>query len=258
MMQRNPKDKSHNPEQIRLDADVRRHENWKRWGPYLSERQWGTVREDYSHSGDCWTYFSHDQSRSRAYRWGEDGLLGITDRQCRLCFAVALWNERDPILKERLYGLTNGEGNHGEDVKECYYYLDSTPTHSYMRALYKYPQRAFPYTDLMETNRARGLHDPEYELINTGIFDDGRYFDVEIENAKESPQDILIKLTISNRGPEEARLHVLPTLWFRNTWSWGQTGDGYTPRPHLVQTDADTIYAEHAALGKFCLSVDRG
>jgi hypothetical protein len=193
---------------------------WKKWGPYLSERQWGTVREDYSKDGNAWDYFSHDQSRSRAYRWGEDGLGGISDDRQILCFALALWNERDPILKERLFGLTNSEGNHGEDVKEYYFYLDSTPTHSYMKYLYKYPQRAYPYTDLVETNRKRSLEEMEYELIDTGIFDDNRYFDVFVEYAKAAPEDMLIKVSIYNRGPETASIHVLPTLWFRNTWSW--------------------------------------
>ncbi len=197
---------------------------WKQWGPYLSERQWGTVREDYSEDGNAWDYFSHDQSRSRAYRWGEDGLGGISDDKQRLCFALAFWNESDPILKERLFGLTNSEGNHGEDVKEYYFYLDSTPTHSYMKYLYKYPQREFPYRDLVETNRRRSRQEFEYELLDTGIFDDDRYFDVFLEYAKEGPDDILIRVTVHNRGPEAARLHVLPTLWFRNTWSWGKNG----------------------------------
>src|SRR6187549_1383525 len=181
-----PKRSQPNPEVVRLREDARREKNWTRWGPYLSERQWGTVREDYSPEGESWGYFTHEHARSRAYRWGEDGLLGITDRECRLCFSVALWNERDPILKERLFGLTGKEGNHGEDVKECYYYLDSTPTHSYMKALYKYPQRAFPYEQLYEENRRRGRNDPEYEITDTGVFDEGRYFDIAIEYAKAS------------------------------------------------------------------------
>src|SRR4051794_16070174 len=188
-------------EQQRLADDARRAKNWKRWGPYLSERQWATVREDYSANGDCWSYFPFDQAASRAFRWGEDGLLGICDRECRLCFALALWNGRDPILKERLFGLTGPEGNHGEDVKECYYYLDSTPTHSYMRALYKYPQREYPYTQLMEENRRRGKLDPEFELEDTGVFDENRYFDVQVEYAKASPDDILVRITVGNRGP---------------------------------------------------------
>ena len=194
---------------------------WKKWGPYLSERQWGTVREDYSEDGNAWAYFSHDQSRSRAYRWGEDGLGGISDDKQRLCFALALWNERDPILKERLYGLTNSEANHGEDVKEYYFYVDGTPTHSYMKYLYKYPQREFPYRDLIEKNRGRSREEFEYELLDTGVFDDDRYFDVFVEYAKAGPEDILIRITVHNRGPEAARLRLLPTLWFRNTWSWG-------------------------------------
>ena len=195
---------------------------WRKWGPYLSERQWGTVREDYSESGDAWDYFSHDQARSRAYRWGEDGLAGVSDEQQRLCLALALWNGKDPILKERLFGLTNSEGNHGEDVKEYYFYLDSTPTHSYMKYLYKYPQRAYPYSDLVDTNRRRGRSDLEYELLDTGVFDDDRYFDVVVEYAKAAPEDLLLQITVHNRGPEPATLHVLPTLWFRNTWSWGE------------------------------------
>src|SRR6476659_3686462 len=185
--------------------------SWRKWGPYLSERQWGTVREDYSEDGSAWDYFSHDQSRSRAYRWGEDGLGGISDDKQRLCFALALWNERDPILKERLFGLTNSEANHGEDVKEYYFYIDSTPTHSYMKYLYKYPQREFPYRDLVETNSRRSREDFEYELLDTGIFDDDRYFDVFVEYAKSGPEDILVKITVHNRGPESARLRVLPT-----------------------------------------------
>src|SRR6202161_1659545 len=188
-----------NPEQIRLIEDSRREKNWKRWGPYLAERQWGTVREDYSATGECWTYLPHDHARSRAYRWGEDGLLGICDRECRLCFALALWNGRDPILKERLFGLTNSEGNHGEDVKEYYFYLDSTPTHSYMKSLYKYPQAAYPYDDLVATNARRGRGDMEYELLDTGVFNDGRYFDVFVEYAKKSPTDILIQISLCNR-----------------------------------------------------------
>src|SRR5262245_27955363 len=189
-------------ESRRLKEATDRIQNWQRWGPYLAERQWGTVREDYSENGDAWSYFSHDQARSRAYRWGEDGLLGICDRECRLCFALALWNGRDPILKERLFGLTGPEGNHGEDVKECYYYIDSTPTHSYMRALYKYPQGEFPYARLVEENRRRNKLDPEFELVDTGVFDDNRYFDVFAEYAKASPNNILIRITVANRGPE--------------------------------------------------------
>src|SRR5213076_1175016 len=241
------------PEEGRLEEDARRERNWKRWGPYLAERQWGTVREDYSPDGTSWDYLPHDHARSRAYRWGEDGLLGITDREGRLCFALALWNERDPILKERLFGLTGPEGNHGEDVKECYFYLDATPTHSYLKALYKYPQRAYPYTWLVEENRRRGKNDAEFELVDTGVFDDGRYFDVTAEYAKASPEDILVRLTIANRGPDAAPLHVLPTLWFRNTWSWGRTGEGYWPKPRLARAGDGTIVAEHASLGRYRL-----
>jgi hypothetical protein len=207
-------------EQIRLDATRAQQVPWKKWGPYLSERQWGTVREDYSENGDAWQYFSHDQARSRAYRWGEDGLAGISDDEQRLCFALALWNGKDPILKERLFGLTNSEANHGEDVKEYYFYLDSTPTHSYMKYLYKYPQAAYPYSDLVETNRRRGRNEFEYELLDTGVFDEDRYFDVFVEYAKAAPEDILVKISVHNRGPQTAELHVLPTLWFRNRWSW--------------------------------------
>lgn len=207
-------------EEFRLQEDRDRKANWKRWGPYLSERQWGTVREDYSPYGTAWDSFSHDQARSRAYRWGEDGLAGISDKHQLICFALALWNGRDPILKERLFGLTGSEGNHGEDVKEYYYYLDSTPTHSYMKYLYKYAQSEFPYAQLVEENRGRGKNALEFELINTGIFDADRYFDVFVEYAKISPDDILIRIEAINRGPEAAELHLLPTLWFRNTWSW--------------------------------------
>ena len=214
---------------------------WRKWGPYLSERQWGTVREDYSDSGDAWDYFSHDQARSRAYRWGEDGLAGISDDQQRLCFALALWNGKDPILKERLFGLTNSEGNHGEDVKEYYFYLDSTPTHSYMKYLYKYPQAAYPYDDLVETNRSRGRAASSSTSCSTpGVFDEDRYFDVFVEYAKASPEDILVQITVENRGPEPATLHVLPTLWFRNTWSWGSED---SPRPALRQAGAGVIAA---------------
>ena len=209
------------PEEQRLDESHQRTKHWKRWGPYLSERQWGTVREDYSPDGTAWEYFPHDHARSRAYRWGEDGIGGISDRHQRICFALALWNGRDPILKERLFGLTGNEGNHGEDVKEYYFYLDSTPTHSYMKYLYKYPQAAFPYDQLVEENRKRGKRDPEFELMDTGVFNENRYFDVFMEYAKAAPEDILIKITAWNRGPEEAQLDLLPTLWFRNIWSFG-------------------------------------
>jgi hypothetical protein len=242
---------SSDPETLRLQQDDRREKNWKRWGPYLSERQWGTVREDYSANGDCWNYFSHDHSRSRAYRWGEDGLLGITDRECRLCFAIALWNGRDPILKERLFGLTNPQGNHGEDVKECYYYLDSTPTHSYMRGLYKYPQAQFPYDELVAENGRRNQSQPEYELLDTGVFNDNKYFDVVVEYAKNTPNDILIRITAINRGPESATLHLLPTLWYRNCWSWGCVHEGCDPKPRLTKTGPTTIQGDHFSLLRY-------
>ena len=232
-------------EQKRLNEARERGIPWKKWGPYLSERQWGTVREDYSQDGNAWNYFSHDQARSRAYRWGEDGLAGISDDKQQLCFAIALWNGRDPILKERLFGLTNSEGNHGEDVKEYYFYLDSTPTHSYMKYLYKYPQREFPYRDLVETNGRRAREEFEYELLDTGVFDADRYFDVFVEYAKADPDDILIRVSVHNRGPEMANIYVLPTLWFRNTWSWEQ---GAT-RPLLRQSAEGTIVASHPHLG---------
>jgi hypothetical protein len=242
-------------EAIRLEEKHRRSQNWKRWGPYLSERQWGTVREDYSADSNCWQYFPHDHARSRAYRWGEDGLLGWCDRECRLCFALCLWNEKDPILKERLFGLTNEEGNHGEDVKECYFYLDATPTHSYQKALYKYPQAEFPYRQLVEENRRRSRNDPEFELIDTGIFNQNHYFDIFIEYAKGAPNDILIRITAVNRGTEPAPLHLLPTLWFRNTWSWGRTGEDYADRPRIIRTDARTLAADHESLGRFFLAI---
>jgi hypothetical protein len=238
-------------EQKRLNEAREAGIPWKKWGPYLSERQWGTVREDYSTDGNAWDYFSHDQARSRAYRWGEDGLGGISDDGQRMCFALALWNERDPILKERLFGLTNSEGNHGEDVKEYYFYIDSTPTHSYMKYLYKYPQREFPYVDLLNTNRQRSRNEFEYELLDTGIFDDNRYFDVFLEYAKADPEDILIRVTVENRGPEAARLHVLPTLWFRNTWSWGNGAS----KPS-VRAENGAILASHPDLGSYALSCD--
>jgi len=233
-------------EQKRLNAAREQGVPWKKWGPYLSERQWGTVREDYSADGNAWNYFSHDQARSRAYRWGEDGLAGISDDKQQLCFALALWNRRDPILKERLFGLTNSEGNHGEDVKEYYFYVDSTPTHSYMKYLYKYPQREFPYRDLVETNGRRSREEMEYELLDTGIFNDDRYFDVFVEYAKADPEDILIRISVHNRGPEASQIHLLPTLWFRNTWSWG---DG-EPKPVLRQTGNTSIVVSHPKLGE--------
>jgi hypothetical protein len=243
-------------EHLRLEQAREGKSLWKKWGPYLSERQWGTVREDYSEGGDAWNYFSHDQARSRAYRWGEDGLAGISDSQQRLCFALALWNGKDPILKERLFGLTNSESNHGEDVKEYYFYLDSTPTHSYMKYLYKYPQAAFPYGNLVETSRHRSRTEFEYELLDTGVFDQDRYFDVFVEYAKESPEDILIQIGIHNRGPEPAELHVLPTLWFRNQWSW----HGSLDRPSVQQIPGTSavgvIKAVDAKLGERYLYCD--
>ncbi len=245
-------------EEIRLAEDAEREQNWKRWGPYLSERQWGTVREDYSEHGNCWDYFPHDHARSRAYRWGEDGLLGICDRECRLCFALALWNGRDTILKERLFGLSGPQGNHGEDVKECYYYLDSTPTHSYMKALYKYPQAEFPYARLVEENRRRGKHDLELELMDTGVFQENRYFDVFAEYAKGSPNDVLIRIKVANRGPDEARIHLLPTLWFRNTWSWGCTHEGCEKKPVLELAPGGGLLARHNSLGAFRFAAEHG
>jgi hypothetical protein len=236
-------------EQKRLNDSREAEVPWKKWGPYLSERQWGTVREDYSQGGDAWSYFTHDHSRSRAYRWGEDGLGGLCDDQQRLCFALAVWNERDAILKERLFGLTNSEGNHGEDVKEYYFYLDSTPSHSYMKYLYKYPQREYPYLDLVETNRRRSREELEYELLDTGVFDDDRYFDVFVEYAKAGPEDILARISVHNRGPEAARLRVLPTLWFRNTWSWGEDDR----KPSLREAGPGTIRATHDELGDYWL-----
>lgn len=237
-------------EHDRLDEVRTKEIAWKKWGPYLSERQWGTVREDYSEGGDAWNYFTHDQSRSRAYRWGEDGLAGISDDKQRLCFALALWNGKDAILKERLFGLTNSESNHGEDVKEYYFYLDSTPTHSYLKYLYKYPQAAFPYADLVETSRRRSRTEFEYELLDTGVFNDNRYFDVFVEYAKQAPDDVLIQITVHNRGPEAAELHLLPTLWFRNQWSW----HGAEDRPSLQQIPApagqSVVKAVDAKLGE--------
>jgi hypothetical protein len=245
-------------EDARLREDGERRKNWKRWGPYLSDRQWGTVREDYSEDGESWSYFPHDHARSRAYRWGEDGLLGFSDRQARLCFAIALWNERDAILKERLFGLTNLEGNHGEDVKECYYYLDATPTYSYAKALYKYPHAAFPYRELLDENRRRGYGHPEYELTETRAFEGDRYFDVTVEYAKAGPNDVLVRITIANRCAEAAALHVLPTLWFRNTWSWGRQGESYPAKPLLRRDASDSVRATHAELPPMILRVGAG
>ena len=244
-----------NAEQIRLEEARNQKSPWKKWGPYLSERQWGTVREDYSDNGDAWNFFTHDHARSRAYRWGEDGLGGISDDKQRLCFALALWNGKDPILKERLFGLTNSEGNHGEDVKEYYFYLDSTPTHSYMKFLYKYPQAAFPYADLVETNRRRTRDEFEYELLDTGVFNGDRYFDVFVEYAKDGPEDILIRIAVHNRGPETAEIHVLPTLWFRNDWATWIARPA--EQPLMKQVDgpagARSVAASHTVLGEYVL-----
>jgi hypothetical protein len=243
-------------EEIRLDEAREKGLPWKQWGPYLSERQWGTVREDYSEDGDAWNYFTHDQARSRAYHWGEDGLAGFSDDHQRPCFSVALWNGKDPILKERLFGLTNSEGNHGEDVKEYYFYLDNTPTHSYTKYLYKYPQNPYPYSDLVDTNRRRGRNDWEYELLDTGVFNDDRYFDVLVEYAKAGPSDILIQISLCNRGPETASLHMLPTLWFRNTWTWWLD----QPKPFLRVARGSSrvgiIAASHAELGDYFLACE--
>jgi len=241
-------------EEKRLE-EARQGVAWRRWGPYLSERQWGTVREDYSDDANAWAYFSHDQARSRAYRWGEDGLAGVSDDKSRLCFALALWNGQDPILKERLFGLTNAEGNHGEDVKEYYFYLDNIPSHAYMKWLYKYPQRAFPYDELVRVNRERGRGGMEYELLDTGVFDENRYFDVFAEYAKASPEDLLIRITVHNRGPEPAELHLLPTLWFRNTWSWGEPGGKPVLRARQSATGR-LVVAEHSSLGQRYLHVE--
>jgi len=243
-------------ESERLDEDRLRKRNWKRWGTYLADRQWGTVREDYSEDGDAWRHFPHDHARSRVYRWGEDGLFGVTDRQCRLCLSLALWNGKDPILKERLFGLTNEEGNHGEDVKELYFHLDATPTHSYAKALYKYPQAAFPYEDLVARSRARGRHLPEVDLEDLGVFDEGRYFDVTFEYAKRGPNDLLARFTVENRGPDAAVLHLLPTLWFRNVWGWGRTGEGYGHEPSIRRAGRRTLRAESDALGPYVLEVE--
>ena len=244
-------------EHDRLEENRTGSAPWHAWGPYLSERQWGTVREDYSPGGDAWDYFPHEHARSRAYRFGEDGIAGISDDRQRLCFALAMWNGADPILKERMFGLTNGEGNHGEDVKEYWFYLDSTPTHSYMKSLYKYPQREFPYADLVSTNAARSRDEFEYELIDTGIFADDRYFDVFCEYAKAAPDDILVEVTAHNRGPDRATLELLPTLWFRNTWAWSSGG----AVPSLERTapgDAASVRATHHELGEWLLYCEEG
>src|SRR6266511_1509241 len=243
-------------EEKRLQQSRSREKHWKRWGPYLSERAWGTVREDYSDDGEAWDYLPHDHARSRAYRWNEDGIAGICDRHQVICFAIALWNGQDPFLKERLFGLTGPQGNHGEDVKEYYFYLDSTPTHSYMKFLYKYPQAAFPYERLVEENVRRGRQNPEFELMDTGVFEESRYFDVTVEYAKASFDDVLVRISAVNRGPETAELHLLPTLWFRNTWDWSV---GAT-KPRLSAPEgvagAVTIAVEHPSLGFYRLAAE--
>jgi glycogen debranching enzyme len=250
-------------EHMRLVDSKKRKANWQRWGAYLSERQWGTVREDYSENQEPWFSFPHDHARSRAYRWGEDGLLGICDREGRLCFSFAFWNTHDPILKERLYGLSGPEGNHGEDVKECYYYLDSTPTHSYMKGLYKYPQARFPYEGLTEVNRRRSRQEDEYELLDSGVFENDAYFDCEIEYAKSTPDDLLVKLTVHNRGTTPAVLHVLPQLWFHNSWIWGCDHDGCTSKPRMrlhksAKDPNGVVLCDHETLGHFEFRVDTG
>src|SRR5262245_26339424 len=241
-------------EGARLLMNRERKGHWNRWGPFLSERAWGTVREDYSADGSAWSYFPHDHARSRAYRWNEDGLGGICDRHQYLCFALALWNGQDPILKERMFGLTSAEGNHGEDVKEYYFYLDSTPTHSYMKFLYKYPQAAYPYEQLVRENRQRGKLQAEYELVDTGVFDQSRYFDVMVEYAKAAAEDLLIRVSVTNRGPEAAAIEVLPTLWFRNTWQWGRD----SRRPSIAampngRRKWSAMIAKHWQLGEYAL-----
>jgi len=246
-----------NPEKIRLEAQHLDKENWRLWGPYLSERSWGTVREDYSANGDAWNFFPHEHARSRAYRWGEDGMGGICDEQQRLCLALALWNGRDPILKERAFGLTGSEGNHGEDVKDFFFYLDAAPSHSYLKYLYKYPQAEYPYAELVEENRRRTRLEPPFSLLDTGVFAENRYWDVEVVYAKEAPELLVARLTITNRGPETASLHILPTLWFRNTWSWVRPDEEAEPQPQLRAADpggaAWAVTAEHHTLGDYFL-----
>ncbi|MEM9694179.1 MAG: glucosidase, partial [Myxococcota bacterium] len=240
---------NHTAEHARLLASDRREAHWKRWGPYLSERQWGTVREDYSPNGDAWGYLPHDHARSRAYRWGEDGIAGFCDNHQRLCFALGLWNERDAILKERLFGLTNTEGNHGEDVKELYYYLDATPSHAYLKMLYKYPQAPFPYDLLVAENARRGREELEFELYDCGVFDEDRYFDIFVEYARADVDDILIRIRAHNRGPEPAPLHLLPQAWFRNTWAFGDPHD----RPVIRREGPGSLAVTHHSLGSFQL-----
>jgi len=253
-----PEPKSPTSEEIRIGEDSRRERFWKLWGTYLTERQWGTVREDYSSNGDVWSSFPFDQARSRVYRWGEDGLLGLSDRFGRLCFALALWNGKDPILKERLFGLSGPQGNHGEDVKELYYYLDATPTHSYAKALYKYPQAEFPYAKLVEENARRTREQPEYELTDTGVFEGNRYFDVQVEYAKESVKDVLIRVTVTNHGPEAAPLVLLPTLWYRNTWAWGKISEECLEEPRISIAGPGVLYASHVVMGEYEFALDKG
>ncbi|HLH50942.1 MAG TPA: glucosidase, partial [Roseiarcus sp.] len=240
------------PERRRIEAARAGAEDWREWGPYVSERQWGTVREDYSENGDAWNYLPHDHARSRAYRWGEDGLAGFCDDRQLLCLSLALWNGKDPFLKERLFGLTNEQGNHGEDVKELYYYLDATPSHAYNRMLYKYPQAAFPYQLLLDENARRGLNDGEFELIDTGAFDEDRYFDIEVEYAKAGPRDILMRVTAHNRGPDTAAIHILPQAFFRNVWSWSDD----RVRPLMSEQRRGEVVGEHEPLGRFALSFE--
>src|SRR5213593_3099722 len=237
------------PEATRLAESRERHAHWRRWGPYLADRQWGTVREDYSPHGTAWDYFPHDHARSRVYRWGEDGLLGISDNHQRLCFALALWNEKDPILKERMFGLTGSQGNHGGDVKDYYFYLDSTPTHSYMKRHYKYPQGEFPYAWLVEENKRRGRRNAEFELVDIGVFEQDRYFELVVEYAKAAPDDLLIRITVTNRGPDPAPLHLLPTLWFRNTWAWEPEAPRPRLRPCASVRGSACVQVEHPDLG---------
>src|SRR6478609_7063061 len=240
-------------EKKRLQENKAGIASWKNWGPYVTDRQWGTVREDYSKTGEAWEFVSHDMARSKAYRWGEEGIAGISDLQQLLCFSIAVWNKKDPIIKERYFGLTGHEGNHGEDVKELYYYLDATPTHSYMKMLYKYPQGEFPYAWLVEENKRRSKFDPEFEIIDTGIFNENKYFDVFVEYAKAGPGDILIKITVHNHSNEAAPINVLPTIWFRNTWSWGY--DSYKPR--LMSSNTGNIIISHDSIGEYTLHLDR-
>jgi len=243
-------------EESKLKKSYNREQNWLRWGPYLPERQWGTVREDYSEFGTCWDYFPHDQARSRVYRWGEDGLMGLTDREGRLCFSVALWNGKDPILKERLFGLNGNEGNHAEDVKENFYYQEASPSHSYNRATYLYPHKEYPYAELVEENRRRNFHDAEYDLNDTAVFDEG-WYEVEFEYAKAEQDDILIKINIHNCG-SAAELHLLPGILLRNTWSWGRTGEGYWPKGQIDKKTSHAVCSSHQSLGEFyfCSSDD--